>query len=95
MIERHLGRALTDTQRKRWMSFLLECADEIGVPADPEFRSAFVAYLEWGTRLAVLNSQPGCRPRRPIPRCRPGAGERSRAPMSPDGDPDVRPAKKP
>jgi len=59
MIERHLGRALTDTQRKRWLSLLLDCADEIGVRADPEFRSAFVAYLEWGTRLAVLNSQPG------------------------------------
>ena len=59
MIGRHLGRALTESQRKRWIDLLLECADEIGVPADPEFRSAFVAYLEWGTRLAVLNSQPG------------------------------------
>ena len=59
MIGRHLGRALTESQRKRWIVLLLECADEIGVPADPEFRSAFVAYLEWGTRLAVLNSQPG------------------------------------
>ena len=59
MIRRHAGRALTDLQRKRWMEFLLECADEIGVPADPEFRSALVSYLEWGTRLAVINSQPG------------------------------------
>jgi hypothetical protein len=31
----------------------------LGVPGDPEFRSALVAYLEWGTRLAVMNSQPG------------------------------------
>ena len=30
-----------------------------GLPDDPEFRSAFVAYLEWGSRLAVINSQPG------------------------------------
>jgi hemoglobin len=59
MIRKHVGRALTEPQRKRWMSLLLECADEIGVPADPEFRSAFVAYIEWGTRLAVINSQPG------------------------------------
>jgi hemoglobin len=29
------------------------------LPDDPEFRSALVAYLEWGSRLAVLNSQPG------------------------------------
>jgi hemoglobin len=40
-------------------TLLLRCADEIGVPSDPEFRSALVAYLEWGTRLAVINSQPG------------------------------------
>jgi hemoglobin len=58
MIRRHLGRSLTETQRKRWIDLLLSCADEVGLPADPEFRSAFVAYLEWGTRLAVLNSQP-------------------------------------
>ncbi len=59
MIRRHLGRALTEAQRRRWMSLLLDCADEVGVPTDPEFRSAFVAYIEWGTRLAVINSQPG------------------------------------
>jgi hemoglobin len=59
MVERHVGRALSDQQRKRWMQLLLECADEIGVPGDPEFRSALVGYLEWGTRLAVINSKPG------------------------------------
>jgi hemoglobin len=59
MIRKHMGRALTEQQRKRWMSLLLECADETGLPTDPEFRSAFVSYIEWGTRLAVINSQPG------------------------------------
>ena len=29
--------------------------------ADPEFASALVGYLEWGTRLAVINSQPGAK----------------------------------
>jgi hypothetical protein len=28
------------------------------VPDDPEFRSALVGYIEWGSRLAVLNSKP-------------------------------------
>jgi hemoglobin len=56
MIAHHLGRFLTEQQRKRWMTLLLETADEIGLPTDPEFRSAFVGYLEWGTRLAVINS---------------------------------------
>jgi hemoglobin len=32
-------------------------ADDAGLPDDPEFRSGLVAYLEWGTRLAFVNSQ--------------------------------------
>ena len=59
MIARHLNRHLTEPQRRRWINLLLDTADEVGLPADPEFRSAFVGYLEWGSRLAVLNSQPG------------------------------------
>lgn len=59
MLRHHIGRALTEQHRARWMQLLFECADELGVPGDPEFRSAFIAYLEWGTRLAVINSQPG------------------------------------
>jgi hemoglobin len=59
MIRKHLGRALDETKRRRWIALLLDCADELQLKDDPEFRSAFVAYLEWGTRLAVLNSQPG------------------------------------
>jgi hemoglobin len=59
MIGRHLGRKLTEAQRKRWIDLMLETVDEVGLPADPEFRAALVGYLEWGTRLAVLNSQDG------------------------------------
>lgn len=59
MIGHHLGRHLSEAQRRRWLALMLEVADEIGLPDDPEFRSAFVGYLEWGTRLAVINSQPG------------------------------------
>lgn len=62
MVIHHLGRHLTDAQRKQWMRLLLNCADEIGVPTDPEFRSALVGYLEWGSRLAILNSQDGIEP---------------------------------
>lgn len=59
MIRKHLDRHLTEAKRRRWIELLLDCADEVGLPSDPEFRSAFVAYLEWGSRLAVINSQPG------------------------------------
>src|SRR5262245_24734668 len=70
MIARHLGRHLTDAQRKRWVAVLLEAADEVSLPSDPEFRAALVGYLEWGSRLAVLNSQPGASvdPHSPMPK---------------------------
>ena len=75
MIRRHLGHALTEQHRQRWVQLLLQCADESGVPDDPEFRSAFVAYLEWGTRLAVINSQPGASVSGDAPMPRWGWGE--------------------
>jgi len=56
MINRHVGKKLDEAKRKRWMQLLLETADEIGLPDDPEFRSALVGYLEWGSRIAVINS---------------------------------------
>lgn len=56
MIKKHFQKHLSGEQRKRWMDLLIETADEIRLPEDPEFRSAFVGYLEWGTRLAVINS---------------------------------------
>jgi hemoglobin len=57
MIGRHIGKILTEEKRQRWVQLLLQTADEIGLKSDPEFRSAFVGYLEWGTRIAVINSQ--------------------------------------
>jgi hemoglobin len=70
MVHHHLNRHLTQDQRQRWVSLLLETADEIGMPDDPEFRSALVGYLEWGSRLAVINSQPGAEvdPHAPMPK---------------------------
>ncbi len=69
MIARHLDRHLTQPQRAQWVRLLLEAADETAIPDDPEFRSALVAYLEWGSRLAVVNSQPGATvdPNAPMP----------------------------
>jgi truncated hemoglobin YjbI len=69
MLSRHLGRALTEQQRARWVQLMGEAADEAGLPADPEFRAAFVSYLEWGSRIALANSQPGAQPplRMPVP----------------------------
>jgi hemoglobin len=70
MIRQHLNRHLTQTQRREWVALLLDTADELKLPEDPEFRSALVGYLEWGSRLAVLNSQQGATvdPHAPMPK---------------------------
>ncbi|MCX6215504.1 group II truncated hemoglobin [Spirosoma sp.] len=57
MIHHHLGKHLTEAQRRRWIDLILDTADAVGLPDDPEFRSAVVGYLEWGSRLAVINSK--------------------------------------
>lgn len=57
MVAHHIGKMLDETKRKRWIQLLLETADAVGLPDDPEFRSAIVGYLEWGSRIAVINSQ--------------------------------------
>ncbi|MGX6602584.1 group II truncated hemoglobin [Micromonosporaceae bacterium Da 78-11] len=59
MVGKHVGLAITEPQRRRWVNLMQDAADEVGLPEDPEFRAAFVGYLEWGTRLARSNSQPG------------------------------------
>ena len=59
MLDKHRNLGITDDQRFRFASLMSLAADDAGLPSDPEFRSALVAYLEWGTRLALANSQPG------------------------------------
>ena len=70
MISQHLDKALTPDQRARWVLLLARSADDVGLPADAEFRAAFTAYLEWGSRIALENSQPGVHPPpyMPVPR---------------------------
>jgi hemoglobin len=59
MLHKHLELGITEEQRFRFASLMSLAADDAGMPSDPEFRSALVAYLEWGTRLALGNSQDG------------------------------------
>ena len=53
MVSRHIGKTLREEQRARWVQLLCRAADDAGLPTDPEWRAAFVAYLEWGSRIAV------------------------------------------
>jgi CDGSH-type Zn-finger protein/truncated hemoglobin YjbI/ferredoxin len=70
MVAQHMGKDLREEQRARWASLIIQSATQAGLPTDPEFRAAFVSYIEWGSRIAVENSTPGARPPRhmPVPR---------------------------
>ena len=58
MLDHHRGLGITAEQRFRFATLMSRAADDAGLPDDPEFRAAFVGYVEWGTRLALANSQP-------------------------------------
>ncbi len=59
MVAKHRDLGISPEQRLRFATLMSLAADDAGLPGDPEFRSALVGYLEWGTRLAMHNSQPG------------------------------------
>jgi len=75
MVEHHRGLSITSEQRFRFASLMSLAADDAGLPDDPDFRSAFIAYVEWGTRLAMGNSQPDAEPAKHAPVPRWGWGE--------------------
>jgi hemoglobin len=58
MLAHHRGLAITPEARLRFVTLLSQAADDVELPADPEFRAAIMGYAEWGTRLAVHNSAP-------------------------------------
>ena len=70
MISQHVGKCITEEQRARWVKMLCQSAEDAMLPNDPEFRAAFVAYLEWGSRIGKENSQQGAMPppNMPVPR---------------------------
>jgi CDGSH-type Zn-finger protein len=67
MLSQHVGRNLKEDWRARWVTLLLQAGHDAGLPNDPEFRSAFQAYIEWGSRLAVENSQADAAPPEHMP----------------------------
>jgi hemoglobin len=70
MLEKHQGLAIGGDQRLRFVTLLSQAADDVGLPGDPEFRAALMGYAEWGSRLAVENSDPDATPvpHAPVPR---------------------------
>lgn len=70
MLAHHRDLGIAPEQRFRFATLTSRAADDAGLPDDPELRSAFVAYVEWGTRLALHNSQADAdvAERAPVPR---------------------------
>jgi hemoglobin len=71
MLAHHRNLDITDEQRHRFVATMSLAADDARLPSDPEFRSALLAYVEWGTRLAMHNSRSGAQDvteHAPVPR---------------------------
>jgi hemoglobin len=58
MLARHRDLEITPEQRLAFVTLLSRAADDAELPTDPEFRAAIIGYAEWGSRLALHNSQP-------------------------------------
>jgi truncated hemoglobin YjbI len=79
MATKHLGRGITEPQRRRWVTLLMDAADEACLPTDPELRcrpsspitSSGVRGWRWSTPATTRRP---CRP----PTCHGGAGTRRR-----------------
>lgn len=50
LVEAHHSRTFSEPERVRWVDLMRESATEAGLPTDPEFASAFTAYIEWQSR---------------------------------------------
>jgi hemoglobin len=70
MVAKHIGLRITAEQRLRFVTLLSAAADVAALPGDPEFRAAIMGYAEWGSRIALHNSQPGAQvyEHAPVPR---------------------------
>lgn len=62
LLSKHRHRNIQPEQRERWVQLILQAADAVGLPDDREFRSAFLAYIEWGSRGAMANSRHDAEP---------------------------------
>src|SRR5262249_14602267 len=55
LISQGTGADLTEPVRARWVSLMLRCAQEAGLPGDASFRSALAGYLEWDSRTPAYS----------------------------------------
>ncbi|MET0693773.1 MAG: group II truncated hemoglobin [Propionibacteriaceae bacterium] len=56
LIDVHRGLKITEAQRQRFVELYLAALDEAGLPEDPEFREAVRSHLDFGSHVAMQNS---------------------------------------
>lgn len=61
MVSQHVNRALTEAQRARWAALMIDTAAE-ELPDNDKLQARIASYIEWGSHIALQNSQPGSHP---------------------------------
>lgn len=56
LIDVHRGLHITEAQRQRFVALYMAALDAAGMPDDEPFRTAVHEHLEFGTRVAMQNS---------------------------------------
>src|ERR1700754_3219343 len=56
LIDVHRGLHITEEQRQRFVELYMAALDATDMPADPDFREAVREHVEFGTRVAMQNS---------------------------------------
>ncbi len=56
LIEVHRGLRITEEQRLRFVELYMAALDAVGMPEDAPFREAVLSHLEFGSRVAMQNS---------------------------------------
>jgi len=56
LIDVHRGLRISEPQRQRFVELYVAAMDDVGLPADPDFRAAVREHVEFGSRVAMQNS---------------------------------------
>jgi hemoglobin len=56
LIDVHRGLHITEAQRQRFVDLYMQALADVGLDRDPDFRAAVFEHVDFGTRVALQNS---------------------------------------
>ncbi|HRC56710.1 MAG TPA: hypothetical protein PKU97_12345 [Kofleriaceae bacterium] len=59
LFDAHANLGISEAQRRRFVDLMLKAADEVGLPNDERFRTAFAKRVEAGSMFSMTLSQEG------------------------------------